>query len=610
MATARPPERLGNAAAERPGSGAQAPLAAVCVVLIGGVVAVMLAGAPPDERVTATVVFALLVGVPMLVGLAALHVRHDDRFARLLFAAGAMFTLTALSQSSSSTVYSVGRVAVWVVVPVMLHLILAFPSGRLVTVSDRRLMAVIWAIAGLLYLPTALIVSRFPEPSPFARCGVDCPPNAFALVHVDAGFVDDIIQPGRELVTVLAFVAVVVLVARRTRRSGPMLRRAMSPVLVVAVAQVTTFAVYLWSRRAGNVSATVDVLGWLWLLTLPAVALSFAFGLVNRRVYAAAALQQLTLRLRAPATAQELRGRLADAVEDPSLRVVYWLDGDPGRWVDDSGWPTTAPEREVGRAVTEVTADGRHVAAVLHDPAVGPDTAFIRAAAAYGLVVLENTRLIGELRSSLRRLSEAESRRAAAAKGERERIGRDLHDGAQQRLVALRVNLSLLAERLEHDGPVPAGEVEALAGQVDRTIDEVRALAHDPYPGVLARDGLAEALRSAATQAPVPTSVFVDGLGRFDPDVETTVYFACLEALQNAVKHARGATRITIFLMNSGQRLRFEVRDDGAGFPDNPPTHGAGLANITDRLNSVGGRLTIASGPGLGTRVIGTIPIG
>jgi signal transduction histidine kinase len=304
-----------------------------------------------------------------------------------------------------------------------------------------------------------------------------------------------------------------------------------------------------------------------------------------------------------------LRGRLADALEDRSLRVVYWLDGEPGRWVDESGWPTTAPDREAGNAVTMVTGEGRDVAAVLHDPALAPDAAFIRAAAAYGLVVLENTRLIGELRSSLLLLSESESRTATAAKGERERIERDLHDGAQQRLVALRLNLSLLAERLDDDGPVHGDEVEALAGQVDRTIDEVRSLAHDPYPALLARQGLAEALRSAATQAPIHTRVVVNGLGRFHPDVENTVYFACTEAVQNAVKHARGATHIVVVLVSAGERLRFEVRDDGAGFPGDPPTHGAGIANITDRLTSVGGRLTIASIPGQGTRVIGTIPI-
>jgi signal transduction histidine kinase len=388
-----------------------------------------------------------------------------------------------------------------------------------------------------------------------------------------------------------------------------MLRRAIAPVMVVAIVQVVGFIAYQWSRRGGSVGPTVDLLGWLWLLSLPAVAISFAAGLLNRRLRVAAALQTLTLRLRAPASPAELRSGLAEALEDPSLRVIYWLEGEPGRWVDDSGWPARAPERGPGAAVTEVVANGHRLAAVVHDPAVAPDTALIRVAASYGLIVLENTRLINELRASLDQLSASESRGAGAARAERERIERDLHDGAQQRLVALRLNLALLAERLNGDAPDRARELAALGVQVERTIDDVRSLAHEPYPDVLASVGLAEALRSAASGAPVPTTVVDHEIGRFEPEVETTAYFSCLEALQNAVKHAHGASQIRI-LLSVDDSLRFEVRDDGAGFPREAPGNGAGLANITDRVAAVGGRLTIDSAPGRGTSVVGVLPIG
>jgi signal transduction histidine kinase len=608
MVRAESPESLGGVAGERPKSGARAALLAAAALLCASVVAVTLAGAPPDERVTAAVVFGLLVGAPMIVGLVALDVHQDDRFARLLIASGAMFSLTALSQSSNSVLYSVGRVAVWLVVPMLLYLMLVFPSGRLIARRDRRLMTAIAGLVATLYLPTALIVNHYPEPSPFARCDVDCPENAFAVLPVDPGFAEDVMRPLREVLAVLAVLAVAAVLGHRTRRSAPMLRRATLPVLVVAIVQVAAFGAYQWSRRSGSVPETVDLLGWAWLVSLPAIALSFAAGLVNRRLYVASVLQHLTLRLRAPASAGELRGRLADALEDPSLRVVYWMPGDPGRWVDESGWPARAPDGEAGAAVTEVALDGRRVAAVVHDPALAPDTALVRAAASYGLVVLENTRLIGELQSSLERLSESESRTAVAARDERERIERDLHDGAQQRLVALRIKLAMLAERLNGDSPDRAGELVALAGQVEQTIDDVRSLAHEPYPELLAREGLAGALRSAAATVPLRTSVVSHGIRRFEPEIETTVYFSCLEAVQNAVKHARGATCV-IVLLHAGDGLRFEVRDDGAGFPEGAPAHGAGLANMTDRLASVGGRLTIASEPGRGTTVIGEIPI-
>ena len=609
MVTAETLATLPSPAANGPENGARALLASVAALLCGGVVAISLVGAPPDERVTTAAVFGLLVAAPILVGLGAWRMHADDRFARLLVVAGATFSLTALSQSGNDVLYSVGRIAGWLVVPVLLFLMLSFPSGRLTARRDRRLITAVGALALTLYLPTALIVRHFPEPSPWARCGVDCPENAFAVVHVDPGFVDNIIRPGREVLIVIALIAVAAVLADRTRRSGPLLRRAITPVLVVAGVQVVAFAAYQWSRRSGTVPATVDLLGWLWLLSLPAVALSFAAGLVNRRLRVASVLQDLTLRLRAPATAAELRSRLADALEDPSLRVVYCVPGVPGRWVDESGWPVRAPEREPGGVVTDVVTDGRRVAAVVHDSALATDAALIGAAAAYGLVVLENTRLIGELRSSLERLSESESRGATAARGERERIERDLHDGAQQRLVALRVRLALLAESLNGDSADHAAEFNELGQQIEMTIDEVRSLAHEPYPDLLAREGLDAALRAAATAAPIPTTVVGDRIGRFAQSVETTVYFSCLEAVQNAVKHAHGATRITIRL-SAGEQLRFEVRDDGPGFAGEAPSPGLGLANIKDRLGSVGGRLTIASGSGLGTRVVGTIPIG
>jgi len=609
MVTADTTGTLGSPAGERSGTRTRALLAGAAALVCAGVVVLTLVGAPAHERRATALVFGLLVAAPMIVGLVAWNVHPDDRFARLLVAAGAAFSLTALSQSDNGVLYSVGRVAVWLVVPVLLYLMLAFPSGRLVARRDRRLMTAISALVATLYLPTALIVDHFPEPTPWARCDVECPANAFALVHVDPQLVEGIVQPMREILAVLAVLAVAVFLAQRMRHSGPMLRRATSPVLVVGVVQVVAFVAYQWSRRAGSVPETVDLIGWIWLLSLPAIALSFGAGLVNRRLHAASALQRLTLRLRAPATAGELRGRLADALEDPSLRVVYWLAGDPGRWVDESGWPTRAPEGKPGVAVTEVHVNDHRLAAVVHDEALAPDTALVRAAAAYGLVVLENTRLIGELRASLQRLSESESRGAVAARDERERIERDLHDGAQQRLVALGINLVLIAERLNGDSPERAAELVELAGQVEKTIEEVRSLAHLPYPDVLAREGLVAALRSSAARAPVRTSVVSHGITRFEPEVETTVYFSCLEAVQNAVKHAHGASHITIVL-SADDRLRFEVRDDGAGFPAVPPTHGAGLTNIHQRLASVGGRLAIASEPGQGSSVVGTIPIG
>jgi signal transduction histidine kinase len=196
----------------------------------------------------------------------------------------------------------------------------------------------------------------------------------------------------------------------------------------------------------------------------------------------------------------------------------------------------------------------------------------------------------------------------SSADRERQRIERDLHDGAQQSLVALRIRLDL-ASQLLGDNPARAERVLSdMAREVDQALDEVRSLARGVYPSVLSDRGLAEALRAAALRNPVLTTVDVDGVGRYGSEIEAATYFCCLEAMQNAMKHADGASTISVSLA-VGEDLRFEIRDNGAGFVENGHVSGTGLTNMRDRLAAIGGRLTIASNAGAGTSVSGTIPL-
>ena len=243
--------------------------------------------------------------------------------------------------------------------------------------------------------------------------------------------------------------------------------------------------------------------------------------------------------------------------------------------------PTTAP---------------RHRDALLAGAAVG---GALCAAAAYAR---KNAQL-------LRDLSDSRARLITVADDERRRIERDLHDGAQQRLVALQIRLALLREQIAPTAPEGAAALRRFEGEIELASEEVRALAHGIYPPQLTERGLAYALRAAARSAPLPTTVRIEHVGRYGPAVESTVYFACMEALQNAAKHAHGASGVTISLTENG-RLRFEVRDDGPGFaPDEHAHDGSGLANLRDRLAAVGGELEIRSAPGDGTRVAGVIPV-
>jgi signal transduction histidine kinase len=490
----------------------------------------------------------------------------------------------------------------------IVYLLLAFPDGHLRSRSERRLFGATLLLLAAMYLPSALF-AEFPAPSPYSSCGTDCPHNSLIVSHGAESFFDDVVRPLREVLTLLIFAGVGAVLVQRARRGPPLIRRVLVPVAAVALFRAVALGVYDALRGSGEVSGAVQVVGVIFVLSLALVTISFALGLLARRLFVAEALQRLTRRLRPHASAADLREALAEALEDPSLEVVYWLRGDRAQWVDETGWPVKAPEPAEGRTVTEVTADGRRIAAIVHDDALAQDQALVQAAASYALTALENDRLVGQLRASLEELSQSRARIVAVGDRERRRIERDLHDGAQQRLVALRVRLGLVADRLEAESPASADAIRQLEDQIEETIDEVRSFARGIYPSLLAERGLTEALRAAGRSAPIPTMVDAASIGRYPAEVEATVYFSCMEALQNAAKHAHGATGVTITLTRN-PHLRFEVSDDGGGFDPERAGGGAGIMNLRDRLEAVGGELRVESSPGHGTRVSGVIPAG
>ena len=232
-------------------------------------------------------------------------------------------------------------------------------------------------------------------------------------------------------------------------------------------------------------------------------------------------------------------------------------------------------------------------------------------------LALNNIRLGSALEASLDELQmQADELRAsrarvvAAADAERRRIERDLHDGAQQHLVALAVNLRLARELAEADPIAAKAVLEELAGDVHEALEEIRDLAHGIYPQLLVDRGLSEGLRAAVARAPVPTRLETGTIGRYLPEVEATVYFCCLEALQNVAKHAGSGARATLGLWEVPKALCFEVEDNGAGFDAQDEPRGSGLTNMSDRLGAIGGHLSVVSAPGDGTRVSGSVPLG
>ena len=197
----------------------------------------------------------------------------------------------------------------------------------------------------------------------------------------------------------------------------------------------------------------------------------------------------------------------------------------------------------------------------------------------------------------------------ASADDERRRIERDLHDGAQQRLVALRIRLELAAEAVAEGRADPVEILRELGAEAELALEEVRSLAHGIYPAPLAALGLAGALQAIAVCGPVPTTVMAEAGRRYPRDVETAAYFCCLEAMQNGAKHAPGATVIRVMLSEGDHTLGLEVRDDGPGFDTERTPSGTGLTNMRDRVAAVGGELEVRSVPGTGTRVLAVIPL-
>jgi signal transduction histidine kinase len=235
------------------------------------------------------------------------------------------------------------------------------------------------------------------------------------------------------------------------------------------------------------------------------------------------------------------------------------------------------------------------------DPMNPTKEKLIRDMAAQAGLVLRNVRLIEDLRESRRRIVSAQDERARA-------LERNIHDGAQQQLVALSVQLRLAESMVERDPAKARGLLADLQARTVETLGDLRDLARGIYPPLLADEGLPAALEAQARKSSLPVTVQPDGVGRYGPDVESAVYFCCLEALNNVAKYAEAST-VEIRLAHANGELRFDVVDDGHGFDPSTTIHGTGLQGMSDRLDAIGGSIEVHSAPGEGTRVVGRLPI-
>ncbi|MBN8866462.1 MAG: hypothetical protein J0H98_02810 [Solirubrobacterales bacterium] len=560
---------------------------------------------PSASAAVASVTLATLLGV----GLYAWARVGTERFGKVLFLTGLCWFMATLSNADGEFLYSVGRIFGWLFELALVYALLAYPTGRIEDRAGKAIAVVAVALICVGFLPTVPFVDQYPLPAPFVHCGQECPRNFFSVAS-EPDLIEQAVKPLRDAVTLAIYLAVALVLAARLRGVGPNLRRTQAPVMGAAILRFLVAGAYVALRRAGADEDLVDTAAFVGMLTISITAGGFLVGLLQWRIYVGRSLLRLTTGVNEAADTEDLRSLAADCLDDPSVDLFY--TDPPGTpeavgWRDSSGRPSDEPEPSEGKLVTiKAQPDGSRLA-VSCEEGLGSYPRFLDAVCSTLAAGLERQRLDHALTALLRDVAASRKRLASAGDNARRKIERDLHDGAQQRLVALRVKLELARDALEQD-PAPAPEVVAALGpEVDEIIDEVRALAHGIYPPLLASSGLAEALRSAALRSPLAASVEAEEIGRLPSETESAVYFCVLEALQNATKHAEGASGVVVRLWRE-DGIRVEVRDDGAGFDPAAGHAGSGITGMRDRLEAQGGWLRVDSRQGEGTRVIGCVP--
>jgi signal transduction histidine kinase len=573
-------------------------LFALGVIFAGLDVALALTSTHEDQKVV-TAILGPLIGLSFMgTGVFAWWRRPLNRFGLLMTGVGIAWFLSGLTESNNSTVFTIGSYVEPLYLVIVIQMVLSFPTGRLETLAQRVTIA-----AGYL---TVLAVRL-----PFFLLGGDIvgdlkgprPDNVLAIV--DAPDLADVFDYTSTFVAVVVLVSTLVLLVRKRQAATPPQRRALAPMLWTGLALVGLLGIAFVIDVLGLPGRIGDVAGLLALVAFAILPFAFLAGLVRSRYSRAGAVGELIERLNNPEADRSLGLALADALGDRSLKLVYWRPS-AGHYVTYDGRPVELPEAGSGRAVTEVEREGIRVGAIIHDASLADEPGLVRAVAASAALALENERLEAELRARLDELQTSRSRLVEVSMFERRRLERDLHDGAQQRLVALSLQLGLAKRRLEEGQDVAAGAMlDAARDELARALEELRELARGIHPAVLTDRGLEPALEALAERAPLPVSLDQMPAERLPAPVEAAAYFVVAEALTNVVKYA-GASTAAVRIRRNGSYAVVEVRDDGVGGAD--PTSGTGLRGLADRLAALDGRLEVHSPPGEGTTVRAEVP--
>jgi len=528
----------------------------------------------------------------VLAGMAGSFSRPGWRIADLAVIAGFLWFAPAWVgwHVGSPMVRSMGMIAAAFVFPVIAHLVLAFPSGRMHPRAVRVVVTIGYVGAELFVLGSALFWDPFFD----TGCWANCTDNVF-LVRSLPAFAHAIQVAGLWFLIAFASAVAAICTWRIINNSGQA-RRVLAPVIVPGMLVAAAVIAHSIAVLRVPVEDPSDPVFYEIFLTGCVSAFLLAAGLVFdmlRTLAQRLSVARIVASLDEAPAAGSLESALAHAVGDPELRIAYWVS-DPGRYVDAAGRPVPDPVAAPGQTLTTLVRDGRRLAVVSHTTAVPDLEREMGAAVRLGL---ENERLQAESLSRLEELRASRARIVETEDTERRRLERDLHDGAQQRMLALSYEIRLARASANAGGDARIEtQLEGAVEECQAALDELRELAHGIYPAILAEAGLGPALATLADAAPVPVEIRDADAGRYSPPVEMAAYLLASDSIYDAAR--RGARHASVITVRDDDRLVITVEDDGRG-------RDGALDRLVDRVGALGGTLEFEA-----RKVRGELPCG
>jgi signal transduction histidine kinase len=529
--------------------------------------------------------------VYVMAGVVAWWRRPSNRLGTIMVFTGLSILIGTLVNFDDPALSTVGVVLATLPLAAVLHLVLAFPSGRLRSSVARWTVAAGYVTSLVFQIPLYLFD---PRASAGGMLAVSSRPGLLL-----AG---TWVQRGLGIVTVTVACAIL---GDRFRRATRRQRRVLGPLYVYGMVTVV-FIPLTYDVIAPLSGLSPPVAGAMQVILLMGVPVAFAAGLLLGGFARTGEIQELGSWLGATdASRHSLTKALARALGDDSVKVAYWVD-ERQLYVDAGGGQLELPRPGSGRGHVEIDLDGRRIGAVLYDAVLIADSALVQAAGRVVAIAMDHDRLTAELLASREELRRSRARLVEAADRERRRIAQNLHDGLQMKLVLLALKAQSLAG-LPGASPTIADGATTLRSEIDSAAAELRELVHAVMPAPLIERGLGAAAQDLVDRLPLPTRLSLEVNGTIPEPVSSAAYFILAEALANAIKHAR-ATRLGVDLAEHDHLLRLEVSDNGIGGVT--AGGGLGLRSMADRVDVLGGRIHIHSPEGAGTQIVVEFPCG